>query len=127
MSERSENQERLFQQLDDAVAEIIDRFANEGHGTARVVETLQDVLAKRQLAYDRDPDPADEPIEEPANEWPAADNPSNENGGGEHEQYGRPSRRRRGNRQSDPDARRSASSNCFLPATEESGQELAGR
>lgn len=41
MSERSENQERLFQQLDDAVAEIIDRFASEGHGTARVVETLQ--------------------------------------------------------------------------------------
>ncbi|WP_254229176.1 hypothetical protein [Agrobacterium salinitolerans] len=80
MSDRSENQERLFQQLDDAVAEIIDRFANEGHGTARVVETLQDVLAKRQLAYDRDPDPADEPIEEPANGWPAADNPSNENG-----------------------------------------------
>jgi hypothetical protein len=81
MSERSENQERLFQQLDDAVAEIIESFSNDGHGTARVVKTLQDVLARRQLAYDRDPDPADELIEEPANEWPAADNRSNRNAG----------------------------------------------
>jgi len=81
VTERIQSPGRLFQQLDDAVAEIIDRFASEGHGTARVVKTLQDVLAKRQLAYDRDPDPADEPIEEPANEWPAADNPSNRNGG----------------------------------------------
>lgn len=75
------NPERLFQQLDDVVAEIIDRFASEGHGTERVIETLQDVLAKRQLAYDRDPDPADEPIEEPSNDWPGADKPSNRGGG----------------------------------------------
>ncbi|MET3758294.1 MULTISPECIES: hypothetical protein [Rhizobium/Agrobacterium group] len=77
MSERSQNQERLFQQLDDVVAEIIDRFASEGHGTARVIETLHDVLAKRQLAYDRDPDPAEEPIAEPSNDWPGADKTSN--------------------------------------------------
>ncbi|MCO5734797.1 hypothetical protein [Rhizobium sp. SSA_523] len=69
--------ERLFQLLDDVVAEIIDRFASEGYGTARVIETLHDVLAKRQLAYDRDPDPADEPIEEPSNDWPGADRTSN--------------------------------------------------
>jgi len=75
------NPERLFQQLDDVVAEIIDRFASERHGTARVIETLHDVLAKRQLAYDRDPDPADEPIEEPPNDWPGADKTSNRGGG----------------------------------------------
>lgn len=63
--------ERLFQLLDDVVAEIIDRFASEGYGTARVIETLHDVLAKRQLACDRDP--ADEPIEKPSNDWPGAD------------------------------------------------------
>ncbi|CDM60292.1 MULTISPECIES: hypothetical protein [Rhizobium] len=81
MTDRTQSPERLFQQLDDAVAEIIDRFAREGHGTTRVIETLQDVLAKRQLAYDRDPDPTDEPIEEPSNDWPAADNPSDSGGG----------------------------------------------
>jgi hypothetical protein len=58
MTERSESPERLFQQLDDLVADIIDQFASQGHGTAVVIETLQDVLAKRQLAYERDPDPA---------------------------------------------------------------------
>ncbi|MBD9650135.1 hypothetical protein IB267_17425 [Ensifer sp. ENS09] len=71
MTERSDNAERLFQHLDDLVAEIIDRFANEGHGTVTVIETLQDVIAKRRLAYDRDPDPAED-VEEPSNDWPAA-------------------------------------------------------
>jgi hypothetical protein len=42
-----------------------------------VIETLQDVLAKRRLAYDRDPDPAED-VEEPANDWPAAEAPSPE-------------------------------------------------
>lgn len=73
MTENAGRPERLFQQLDDLVAEIIDRFASEGHGTEAVIETLQDVLAKRQLAYDQDPDPADESIEEPSNDWPAVD------------------------------------------------------
>lgn len=71
MTERSDNAERLFQHLDDLVAEVIDRFANEGHGTFTVIETLQDVIAKRRLAYDRDPDPAED-VEEPSNNWPAA-------------------------------------------------------
>ncbi|MFK0278389.1 hypothetical protein ACIQUG_32285 [Ensifer sp. NPDC090286] len=71
MTEKSDNAERLFQHLDDLVAEIIDRFANEGHGTVTVIETLQDVIAKRRLAYDRDPDPAED-VEEPSNDWPAA-------------------------------------------------------
>jgi hypothetical protein len=73
MTERSESPERLFQQLDNLVADIIDQFASQGHGTAVVIETLQDVLAKRQLAYERDPDPAEETIEEPANDWPGPD------------------------------------------------------
>jgi hypothetical protein len=62
----------LFQQLDNLVADIIDQFASQGHGTAIVIETLQDVLTKRQLAYERDPDPADETVEKPANDWPGA-------------------------------------------------------
>lgn len=77
MTERSDNAERPFQHLDDLVAEIIDRFANEGHGTVTVIETLQDVIAKRRLASDRDPDPAED-VEEPANVWPAAATPSTE-------------------------------------------------
>lgn len=73
MTNDPETSERLFKQLDDLVADVIDRFASEGHGTAEVIETLQDVLAKRQLAYDRDP--AEDSIDEPSNDWPAADRP----------------------------------------------------
>jgi len=73
MTNDAENSERLFQQLNDLVADVIDRFASEGHGTAVMIETLQDVLAKRELAYRRDPDPAEDSIDEPSNDWPAAD------------------------------------------------------
>jgi hypothetical protein len=73
VTDRPENSERLFQQLDDLIAEIIDRFASEGHGTLKVIETLQDVVAKRRLAYDRDPDPAEDIVDEPSNDWPAAE------------------------------------------------------
>lgn len=72
MKNETGHSERLFQQLDDLVAEIIDRFASEGYGTEAVIETLQDVLAKRRLAYDRDRDPAEDVGEEPSNDWPAA-------------------------------------------------------
>jgi hypothetical protein len=72
MTERSDSPERLFHQLDNLLADIIDQFASQGHGTAVVIETLQDVLAKRQLAYERNPDPAEETVDEPANEWPGA-------------------------------------------------------
>ncbi|MGH6807414.1 MAG: hypothetical protein ACREEJ_11305 [Ensifer adhaerens] len=76
MTERSESTERLFQQLDAVVADIIDQFASQGHGTAVVIETLQDVLAKRQYACERDPDPAEEDVSEPVNDWPGAYNRS---------------------------------------------------
>ncbi len=64
MAEGPVSTERLFQQLDDLIADIIDQFASQGHGTVTVIETLQDVLAKRQVAYDRDPDPQDDKVEE---------------------------------------------------------------
>ncbi len=64
MTEGPASTERLFQQLDNLIADIIDQFASQGHGTVTVVETLQDVLAKRQLAYDRDPDPQEDAVEE---------------------------------------------------------------
>lgn len=72
MTEKPQKPDRLFQHLDELVAEMIDRFASEGHGTATVIETLHDVIAKRRLAYDRDPDPAEDAVEEPSNDWPAA-------------------------------------------------------
>lgn len=80
MTERSDNAERLFQHLDDLVAEIIDRFANEGHGTVTVIETLQDVVAKRRLAYDRDPDPAED-VEHPRLRLHALDRRNDNDGG----------------------------------------------
>ncbi len=64
MTEGPVSTERLFQQLDNLIADIIDQFASQGHGTVTVIETLQDVLAKRQLAYDRDPDPQEDAVEE---------------------------------------------------------------
>jgi hypothetical protein len=42
-----------------------------------VIETLQDVVSKRRLAYVRDPDPAED-VEEPANDWPAEPGPAAE-------------------------------------------------
>jgi hypothetical protein len=64
MTEGPASTERLFQPLDDLIADIIDQFASQGHGTVTVIETLQDVLAKRQLAYDRDLDPQHDAVEE---------------------------------------------------------------
>ncbi|MDP9762486.1 hypothetical protein ELI13_31015 (plasmid) [Rhizobium ruizarguesonis] len=55
MTEQSGSPERLFQQLDDLIADIIDQFASQGQGTAVVIETLQDVLAKLQLASCAEP------------------------------------------------------------------------
>lgn len=74
MSERSKGAERLFQKLDTIVADVIDQFASQGHRTAAVIETLQDVLERRRTAYERDPDPAEDDVAEPANDWPGADN-----------------------------------------------------
>ncbi|MFP3546638.1 hypothetical protein SB748_24555 [Rhizobium sp. SIMBA_035] len=54
MTERSDNAERLFQHLDDLVTEIIDRLANEGHGTVTVPRRFK----------------------EPANDWPAEPGPA---------------------------------------------------
>ena len=38
--------------------------SSQAHETAVVLETLQGVLAKRQLAYEHDPDPAEQTVEE---------------------------------------------------------------
>lgn len=73
MAKKSESARQLFRELDGIVAEVIDQFASQGHGTEVVIETLQDVLAKRRDAYERDPDPAEEDVAEPANDWPGAD------------------------------------------------------
>ena len=39
MTERLESPERLFQHLDNLVADIIDQFASQGHGTAVVIRS----------------------------------------------------------------------------------------
>lgn len=64
MAEGPANAEGLFQKLVYLIADIIDQFASQGHGTVTVIATLQDVLAERQLAYDRDPDPQEDAAEE---------------------------------------------------------------
>jgi hypothetical protein len=46
--------------------------SSQAHGTAVVLETRPDVLAKRQLPYEHDPDPAEQTVEEPAHNWPGA-------------------------------------------------------
>ncbi|WP_457588500.1 hypothetical protein [Ensifer canadensis] len=73
MAERSERNGGLFQKLDALLVEIIDQFASQGHGTAFVIATMQDVLAKRKEACERDPDPAEDDVDEPVNDWPGAD------------------------------------------------------
>lgn len=70
MTEPTENTERLFQQLDDLVAEIIDRYGGQGYGPGMVIETLQDALAKRQHSYARKLEPNHSPGDSKAGDFP---------------------------------------------------------
>jgi hypothetical protein len=64
----------LQQHLDPILADLIDQFAQAGYTTPEVIDGMRDVLWNRRMAYEQDPDPAeDTTIPEPANDWPAAD------------------------------------------------------
>jgi hypothetical protein len=126
MTER-ETPERLFQHLDDLDADIVDQFASRRHGTALVVGTLQDVLAKRQLAYERDPNLAEDDVEEPSTTGrvPVVQEPDQRSsqdapirGSFPHSGHGEDSH---------TDAAGCVESNRVFPAAEKSAQGLVGR
>ncbi len=72
MIEKSENAE-LLEDLDAVVSDVIDQFVTKGHETKVIIELLTEVVARRRVAYERDPDPAEDDVDEPANDWPGAD------------------------------------------------------
>jgi hypothetical protein len=72
MTERSESPERLFQQLDNS--------SPTPSISSQVRDMELQLLSKHcrtfwqsGSSYERDPDPAEETVEEPANDWPGAD------------------------------------------------------
>ena len=63
----------LEEQIDALLADLIDQFVVAGYGTVETIKAMHEVLDNRRLAYDRDPDPAEDTyIPEPANDWPGA-------------------------------------------------------
>ena len=63
---------KLRLQLED----FVDTFVVDGAQPAEVLDALVEQIASMRAAYQHDPDPTDDPgngIEEPANDWPAAD------------------------------------------------------
>lgn len=68
MSNDLSNQVRLD------LEQVLDRFVVNGRSAPEVLTTMQAELVNLRSAYERDPDPADDPdvVDEPSNEWPAA-------------------------------------------------------
>lgn len=63
----------LQEQIDMQLADLIHQFVVAGYGTVETIKAMHEVLDSRRLAYDRDPDPAEDTyIPEPANDWPGA-------------------------------------------------------
>lgn len=56
--------------------EFIDTFVVKGAKATDVYDAIRNELGRLRVAYDRDPDPAedqsDDVIEEPSNDWPAS-------------------------------------------------------
>ncbi|TBY81714.1 hypothetical protein [Rhizobium leguminosarum] len=54
--------------------QLVDEYVTSGAKAPDVIAVLEKELAEMKAAYDRDPDPADDPsvVEEPANDWPSA-------------------------------------------------------
>lgn len=53
--------------------QLVDRFVFKGNITLDVIAALQQELDRLRVAYESDPDPADDSkaLEEPANDWTA--------------------------------------------------------
>ena len=63
-------------ELRQTLEELVDKLVAEGASHNDACRAVTEEVAKLQAAYDRDPDPAEDVvIEEPANDWPAADLP----------------------------------------------------
>ncbi|NNU63814.1 hypothetical protein G9X67_00720 [Rhizobium sp. WYCCWR 11152] len=56
--------------------DFVDTFVVKGAKATDVYDAIQNELDRLGVAYDRDPDPADdqsdEAVEEPSNDWPAS-------------------------------------------------------
>jgi len=54
--------------------QFVERFVVSGGKAPQVIEIMPRELGNMKLAYEQDPDPAEDPgaIEEPANDWPGA-------------------------------------------------------
>ncbi|MXN44114.1 hypothetical protein GR138_02865 [Shinella kummerowiae] len=63
--------------LADDLAQLVDKAVTRGARQAEVYAVIASEMDRLKVADDRDPDPADSlserALEEPANEWPAAD------------------------------------------------------
>ena len=56
--------------------DFVDTFVVDGGQPAEVLDALVEQIASMRAAYEQDPDLSDDPangVEEPANDWPAAD------------------------------------------------------
>lgn len=54
--------------------QLVDGYVTSGAKAPEVIDTVLRELRAMRAAYERDPDPADDPVsvEEPANDWPDA-------------------------------------------------------
>lgn len=59
-------------EIEQKLEELVDSFVTQGSDTAGVLQTIADHLIVLRLALDRDPDPVEDSLGEPANEWPSA-------------------------------------------------------
>lgn len=57
-----------------SLEELIDEYVVAGAKALEVIGSIEKELAEIKAAYDRDSDPADDPVlvEEPSNDWPGA-------------------------------------------------------
>lgn len=63
--------------ISDDLKILVDRAVTAGAKDSDVFAEVTKAIEELRVAYDSDPDPADAPsesvVDEPANEWPAAD------------------------------------------------------
>jgi len=63
--------------ISDDLERLVDRAVTEGAKLPDVFAEVSKAIEELRVAFDSDPDPADAPseivVDEPANEWPAAD------------------------------------------------------
>jgi hypothetical protein len=54
--------------------QLVDEYVTSGAKAPEVIGAIEKELAEMKAAYDKDPDPADDPgiVDEPANDWPGA-------------------------------------------------------